>query len=138
MSWGKFDDGYSDHPKVVEVGPLGELLQVRAILWANRFLTNGHINRGALAQLGRGFERLRLDGKPVLVDSLVDTMVRACLWERDGDGWLIHDFLEYQPSRAQRKKERDEATAYMAEWRQQKKLKEQAETAKADGHVRLA
>jgi hypothetical protein len=40
-----------------------------------------------------------LAGRPV--DNLIDELVRAGLWDRDDKGYVIHDYLEYNPSKAQ-------------------------------------
>ena len=37
-------------------------------------------------------------------DSLAGALVAAGLWEVNGRGWLIHDWLKYNPSRAQAKR----------------------------------
>ena len=83
---------------------------------------------------------MRLDGKPVAVDQLVVTLVKAsAVGSADGDAWLITIFSSTSLfARAQRKKERDQASEYMADWRRQKKARQEAEKAKVNGQVRLA
>jgi hypothetical protein len=95
MSWFKVDDGFLTHPKVygIKSGPLA--LWLRAGCWCAGELTDGCIPARAL----RG-----LDAKPAHVKELVD----RGLWDPAGDGFQFHDWLDYQPSREQVLKTRNE------------------------------
>lgn len=111
MSWVRIDDQMPDHPKLACLGdlaPLALALQVRALCYAARYLTDGRIPEGVLPQLLQGFGRL----KPAGV-AWPDIMCRAGLWERDGDSYVIHDFLAYNPSRVEvaAKRERQRVTS---------------------------
>jgi len=48
---------------------------------------------------------------------LADELVRVGLWERDGDCFIIHDFLQYNPSRAEVLRERDKSKSRVARHR---------------------
>jgi hypothetical protein len=39
--------------------------------------------------------------------SAVDALVRAGLWEEDSPGWSVHDFLKYNPSKAEAEMRRE-------------------------------
>ncbi len=105
MPWGRIDDSFYDHPKLDRLGPdrlpaIG--LHWLAVSWCNRWLTDGVVTRDRVEKLG---------GSAALADALVV----ACLWERHPDGYLIHDFLEFNDSRAdvegRRRAERDKKRA---------------------------
>lgn len=90
MPWGRIDDGFYDHPKLDRLGKdklhaVG--LHWLAVSWCNRWLTDGHVTTERVTKLG-GTVRL------------ADLLVAAELWERDADGYLIHDFLEFNEAKA--------------------------------------
>lgn len=100
MAWVKIDDQFADHPKTVEAGPLAMAMQIAALCWANRKLTDGYIpSRAAASFLPTvGFDPET--GEPTTWRDVVDTLVRVGMWEPVEGGYLIHDYLDYQPSRA--------------------------------------
>lgn len=108
MVWARFDDRYSDSPKIEAAGPWAELLDMRAIIYAAGNLTDGLITRTALAKISTGIPA-PLKKAAVLVE--------VGRWELNpGGGWMIHSFLTYNLSRAQvedhhRKKEQDRVAA---------------------------
>lgn len=95
MSWFKVDDGFITHPKVfgIKSGPLA--LWLRAGCWCAGELTDGRMSARALKGL---------NAKPEHVKELVD----RGLWEPFEDGFQFHDWLDYQPSRDQVLKSRNE------------------------------
>lgn len=111
MPWGRLDDSLYDHPKVerlpVDVRLAGVGLWARAISWCNRFLTDGHVPRGRIE---------RLDGSLELADQLV----AAGLFEEAATGYQVHDFLEFNDSRADVMERREKEAARQREWRKNK------------------
>ena len=87
MPWIRFEDNFPEHPKVLEVGPRAAWLHVRAIAYCARQLTDGLLTPAAAKAVGA-------------TTILSDRLVKARLWDRHGEGFRIHDYLEYQPSRA--------------------------------------
>ena len=90
MTWTKIDDQFYDHPKVVAAGPLGIALFVCGLSYCSRHLTDGFIS---VAQV----RRLIDTADPEVV---AGTLVAVGLWERRDGGYQVHDYLEYNPSRA--------------------------------------
>ena len=90
MTWIKLDQGFPEHPKVIDAGPLAAWLHVRALGYCNRNLTDGAISHAIARELAPGKRG----------QALVRRLVAAGLWEMTRTGYAIHDFLEYQPSRA--------------------------------------
>lgn len=93
MSWTRLDDAIYDHPKVLEVDPLDRLLYVWALCWSSRHRTDGRLRRRALGHVAALAGVTDLDGAAA-------RLVAAGLWEDDADGWLVHDFHDYQPAAA--------------------------------------
>jgi len=87
VPWFKVDDSLYSHPKWVAASPAAKALWVTAGSWCASQLTDGHVPRHVLPIVG---------GKPRAAQELVD----LGLWEMNGNGWVFHDWLELQPSRA--------------------------------------
>lgn len=88
MTWTKVDDGFPDHPKVVALGrdrlaAMG--LWLVGASYASRYLTDGRVPKAALPS-----------GTAKLAKRLVD----VGLWSAEPDGFRIHDWLDFNPSRA--------------------------------------
>lgn len=134
MTWVRVDDGFPDHPKVMQVGPLGGWLQICALAYCNRYLTDGFVparvalrladftNVGVLTwqELARPPEEDEYE--PAEVSWIIPRLVEAGMWERVEGGFLIHDFDDYQPSReavlAERRKTADRVAKFRARKRQ--------------------
>jgi hypothetical protein len=101
MAWARIDDTMPTHPKVATVGPVAELVAYRAICYANRYLTDGFIPKGAVRHLTTGLSILTGDSEEWFPETIAARLVSAGLWDKVRSGWLIHDYLEYNFSRAQ-------------------------------------
>jgi hypothetical protein len=89
MPWAKLDDQFPDHPKIEAAGPAAAWLFVASICYSGRYLTDGFIPAGRVA-------RLTALPNP---EACAARLVEAGLWEPVENGYYIHDFLEYNPSR---------------------------------------
>ena len=116
MAWLKIDDQFADHPKIVQAGPLASWLHMTAMCYAARYLTDGFVPRKALPRMV-DFSGVTQDGTPIDVGTLAAQLVTAGLWAATETGWQIHDYLEYNPSRAQVLGERAAARERVADTR---------------------
>lgn len=102
MTWVRIDDQFADHPKVVGLSSDAFRLHVSAMCYCSAQLTDGRVT----ALLTR-----RLTWFVTDTESVTNELVTAGLWEKDGDDYMIHDYLEYNPSadevRQQRKANAD-------------------------------
>lgn len=96
MPWVKMSDDYYDNPKLAAAGPLAELLWARSIAWSNRNKQNGKVPRATARSLGAFAEDFGSTWQ--LLAAALET---ANLWHPIGEGWEIHDYLDYQRSAAQ-------------------------------------
>ncbi len=94
MPWLKIDDVFTEHPKVLSLSDAAFRVHVHALCYCVRLKTDGVVTQAALRSLR---------GTPSLAKQLVD----ASCWELHDEGWLVHDFLEYNPSREQLEAERE-------------------------------
>lgn len=122
MSWARFDDQFNAHPKVLEAGPLAVTLHMHAIIYCAQYLTDGVVKRRALNRIVNWDDDADDFGEtgPPNNRELAKRLVHAGLWDEapDGDGWVVHDYLDFNPSRedvlAGRKKEADRKAAWRA------------------------
>lgn len=100
--WTKLDDGFCENPKVVSVGPLAGWLHVMALLYCGRNLTDGFIPASMAPRLADWRNVVETHG-PVCPLKLAKRLEDAGLWvfQADRCGWVVHDYLKYQPSKAQ-------------------------------------
>ena len=110
MDWARVNANFPTHPKALRVGPIGELLHLRAICYCARFLTDGVVVHEALEGLLAGLGRLRVTegvrnrgrlklGQDALRIDWPAVLVEAGLWERCPEGYRLHDYLQYNPTR---------------------------------------
>lgn len=114
MPWAKFDEHYPMSRKVRRLTDAEFRLDVSAVCYSSTNLTDGHIARADIDLVS--------DVKNPL--KAAAGLVRAGRWHGPGhtctsewcrpiaEGWLIHDYLHYNPSRddvLDRRKRRSEA-----------------------------
>lgn len=90
MSWVRIDDGAPDHPKLLKAGAEACWLWVCGLAYCNR-----------QAKKRDGF--IPTEKVPALYPirgamRLADKLVEVGLWERVDGGFLVHDYLEFQPT----------------------------------------
>lgn len=133
MAWARLDDGFSDHPKVLNlIDTLPEMEGAAAIgLWTLALSYAHRTMRSAKTPglIPRSFPRRNL-----VPTWLGDRLVAAGLWEEHEDGWLIHDFGDYLPSDELRSK-RAEAGKRGAAARWANGANASSETAGSDGNL---
>jgi hypothetical protein len=96
--WVKLDDGFADHPKVVGRSDAALASWLKALCYCGRYRTDGHVPEAMTRRIAK--PRVRLE------------LVSAGLWdEAPLGGVLVHDYLQWNPSRAEieRKAEQNKA-----------------------------
>ena len=101
MPWARFDERFPTHRKVRRLSDAAFRLHVSAICWGCEYLTNGHISPADIKDI----TELRK------VEHVATELVESGRWHLPGhncpslhcwdisDGWLIHNFLEFNPSK---------------------------------------
>jgi hypothetical protein len=108
MTWAKLDDQFPEHPRISELSDKAFRTHVTGLCIAARRLTDGHLNAPdvrVILALARS--------RPKHLEELVGTGV----WTRNGNGgYVIRDYLDYNPSAKQvkdrRKAEAERLKAY--------------------------
>lgn len=123
MPWFKVDDGFYDHPKVVELSLAAVGLWTLAGSYCAKHLTDGRLTRRTVG---------RLSGTDALVTELTD----AGLWHEVVDEKFdleFNDWTDYQPTRLSVVTEREAARVRVAALRASRKGTSQEAKAKSAG-----
>jgi hypothetical protein len=122
VPWVRFDDQFPIHRKVAGLSDRAFRLHAEAIFWCARNLTDGHIAAAEITLLCPTKRKLS-DHIAVLVSRGLwhtadeDCASETCPAPAGGDGWVIHDYWFYQPSKARVLKERAATARRQAQWR---------------------
>jgi hypothetical protein len=107
VAWFKIDDHLYSHPKWMALPKPARALWVTAGSWCAGQLLDGFVPHKALPLL---------DGTRAEARKLVD----AGLWEETPDGYLFHDWAEYQPVRRAVMEKRAKDAERLRKWREQR------------------
>ena len=94
MPWTKLSDDFASHPKVLALGqdaPHALSVWVAGACYASRYLTEGFLPDAAVQGPGLTTDEAR---------AAAAQLVRVGLWEPADGGYRVHDFLDFNPSRA--------------------------------------
>jgi hypothetical protein len=89
--WVRLDVDYFGNPKTLAAGRDGRDLHLASICWTARFLTDGRIPASAVASIA---------AEAGVTRRAADLVVAAGLWTPNGDGYVLHDFVEMNGSRS--------------------------------------
>lgn len=106
MAHAQLDDNYGDHPKVARLSDAAYRLHTNGIIFCGRQLTDGRIDADMVPLLVRRFR------KAALLE-----LVIAGLWIEAPDVYLIHDYLDWNPSKAEVMRRREASRKRQQNWR---------------------
>ncbi len=92
MAWVKLDDQFFSHPKVQRAGRDARDLYLAGLTYCARGRTDGAIPQEALRLLAAMAD---IDGWQTAAAKLVE----VGLWEPTQGGYMVHDYLDYNPTR---------------------------------------
>jgi hypothetical protein len=135
MPWVRVDDHFDGHPKMAAVGPVGWGVWLAGLAYSNRNLTDGFIPYAIAEGIGgawkirepiederevNGLREVRynervwsidlgsgMHGESLTTEWVIEQLLRVGLWEEVPGGYLIHDYGDYQPTKAQVEAERE-------------------------------
>lgn len=87
----RLDDRILDNPKILQAGPSGLLLYLGGIIYCTRHFTDGKIPGERIPDLAP----LPQDDDP---DDLAERLCTIGLWHKNGSGYYVHDWHEWNPS----------------------------------------
>lgn len=97
MTWTKISDDLPDDPRMLQLPRGVRLLHLEAMVWCNRYGTDGAIPR-------YGVRRITDEPEP---EDAAKHLVSVGLWDDTDDGWEIVGFLDDQPSAADAERTRE-------------------------------
>ena len=124
MPWVRFDDQFPIHRKVDGLSDAAYRLHTSAIFWSARNLTDGFVSQ---EDLGGVTARVRTPARfaaecvkrEVWHDARLDCPSEDCPAPVDNDqGWVIHDYWHYQPSKEEVLRDREAAARRQKKWRE--------------------
>lgn len=125
MTWFKIDDGFHCHPKVLEAGNEAIGFWVRCGSYCAQQLTEGFVPRAVALMYGDTV--------------LIDVLVKVGMLIPVANGWQMHDFLVYNPTKEKVEADREAAAKRQRDARERaKKAREEAArkaAAERDRHV---
>jgi hypothetical protein len=110
MTWVKLDDRYATHRKLLAAGAVAIALDVAGMCYCAGHNTDGHIPTVALTAAAPFLTR-------AAATAAAARLVAAGRWKPVADGWLIHDYLIYNPSAAEAEADRTKRAEATARWR---------------------
>jgi len=111
MPWVRLDDRFPSHRKISLLSDRAFRLHVSALCWSSENLTEGLVPNENLTRIAHVRD----------MKATAKELEARGLWERVDDGWQIHDYLEYNPSRAAVQADRERNAARQQGFRDRKK-----------------
>lgn len=112
MAYAKFDDGFADHPKVRDLSDAAYRLHSAGIIHCARWLTDGHVTASVVGDL------LRRSTPKRRASALQELLERGLWRELMPDAlYEIHDYLDWNDSRAKVEARRRKNAERLAKWR---------------------
>lgn len=94
MAWVKLDDQWMDHPKIIEAGRDARDMWLASITWCAKHLTDGFFPANLIPQLA-----VMAGADVANCQEFASRLLALCLWDATDNGYMVHDYLEYNPSR---------------------------------------
>jgi len=115
--WFRVDDKFPDHPKAQQLSAAAIAVWVCAGCYCGEYETDGRIPKSVAYRMAARFDpqaALFGDTEPLCITQLCAAPdgFRYGLWTRTPDGYLIHQFLERNPSRRDLERERKRKRRY--------------------------
>ena len=126
MPYLNLDDSYPDHPKIEALTDAAYRLHGSAMFYAARFRLDGYLTTAQLRARLRWSNKVEaelIDGR--LLHAAGDPCPSKHCPPDDGHRYRLHDFFQWNKSRAYWDEEREKAAKRKADWMARQALKEQ-------------
>lgn len=123
MPWLRIDTGFARHRKVGQLTDREFRVHVSAMCWVAEYATDGHIPAACFPDI-RGLTR-----------KIADRLVVAGVWEHAGDGYRIHDWLDYNITAEEAARQQETKRERQRQWAAKKRAAREARTTQIDPRV---
>jgi hypothetical protein len=114
MTWVRLDDDFPSHRKVRRCSDGAFRFHISGLCWASRYLTDGYISAEDAELIA---DDLDDSHDPATLKDVLNELTRRGMWHpaqhacpqcptREDDGWVIHDYLDMNPSAEQVQRQR--------------------------------
>lgn len=110
MAWSRFEPGFSRHPKRIKVGPLASWLWVCSVDHCTEFRTNGFLDLAAIPSLSAEIRGATLR-------KCIDALMEVRSWIEAPGGYIVHGYLDHNPSSDQVEADRKAARERYQRWK---------------------
>lgn len=93
--WTRLDDDFYDHPRIVAAGNEGAGVFCRCLSYCGRYLTDGFVPGEVAARIANGDV------------GVLRTLLEVGLLEQTDGGFVLRDFLDYNPTADEVKQRRE-------------------------------
>jgi hypothetical protein len=100
MTWFKVDDKLHAHPKWWALSPNAKALWTTAGSWCSSYKTDGALLDSQVPMLAP-----QVGLTPAKTKQAAAELVAANMWQRTDDGWVFHQWTDFNPLKAQQDKE---------------------------------
>jgi hypothetical protein len=96
MPWVKLDDHWMDHPKIARAGRDARDMWLASLTWCARHLTDGAFPAEMIPcfAVTAGIDVANCQ-------TLARRLLEVCLWDATDNGYVVHDYLDYNPTKEQ-------------------------------------
>ena len=126
MPYLNLDDNYPDHPKIRALSDAAYRLHGAAMFYAAKFRLDGYLTTAELQDQRRWSRKTESE---LLNAGLLHAPSAACPSKHcptdDGQRYRLHDFFQWNKSRAWWDEEREKAAKRKAKWKAEQAAKEQ-------------
>lgn len=106
MPWVRIDDLFPEDPKITGLSDRAFRVWLEGLAYCARQLSDGHIPASSVKTI-RGTRKS------------VDELVNAGLWQQNGTGYVVQNYLKFNPSKAQVEARREAGAKRLKRWREQ-------------------
>lgn len=110
MAWIRLDDDYIYHPKFTALSHVAFRLWHEGMAYCRKTLSDGAIPRAAL-------RTFKYATRSAVIELATAVGKLAPLWETDGDGFLVHDYLDWNAGHQEERGDREAAKKRMRAYR---------------------
>jgi hypothetical protein len=110
-SWLRIDAAMPSHPKILGLSDRAYRAWMTGLCYCRLQSTDGFLPAIAVKQ----------QVAPRRGGAIAGELVDAGLWEPNGDGYMVHDWLDYQPQADAIRRSEQARHAALVRWQQQKK-----------------